>query len=233
MNLKKESLFYFDCEWVPLTETLEELQIVNSRLYDAFLHKAEKINDLARQDGKEYVEPKILYKNKSHMYPELCQIICVSYGYFNLGVFEIKSIYGSDEYKLLNSVATLFNMVDVKGFTLAGAAILRYDMPWLSKRMMINNIIPPKNLNMYGKKPWEITVFDLPEVWGQGCKSESYTTLELICAALDIEGSKDDLTGFTVFQAFLNGELERIKNYCEKDVLVTSKCINKLIQLSY
>jgi len=230
--IKKESLFYFDCEWAPQTKTIEELEIYNPRLYKAFTYQCDKWNAIAAEEGKPTLLYSTYYKIKAHFYPELCQIICVSYGFFNQGIFVVKSIYGADEKALLTSVADLFNKVHEKGLTLCGAGIIRYDMPWLSKRMMANGIIPSKNINFYGKKPWEIIVYDILEVWGQGNKQESYTPLELICATLNIPSSKDDLNGSLVAEAFYNGEIERIKDYCEKDVFVEFKCAERLIELS-
>ena len=104
-------------------------------------------------------------------------------------------------------------------------------MPWLSKRLMANGFTPPSNLSVYGKKPWDIDVFDLPEVWGQGNMQESFTPFELACAAVGLESSKDDLSGSKVAEAYFNGEMERIKTYCEKDVLKTKELAVKLIDM--
>jgi 3'-5' exonuclease len=231
MNLKKESLFYFDCEWVPVSETVEDLEKNYPKLYSAFSNQCEKWNKTNFEENKPQIEEETYYKIKGHFYPELCQIICVSYGFFNRGLFEIKSIYGNDEHQLLSSVAELFNKVSAKGLILSGYSIKRFDMPWLSKRMMANNIAPPKNLTMYGKKPWEVEVFDLPEVWGQGNIQESYTPFELACAAVGIESSKVELKGSEVADAFYKGEIEKIKTYCELDVLKTQELASKLIDL--
>lgn len=129
------------------------------------------------------------------------------------------------------SAATLFSNVATKGFILCGYAIKRFDMPWLSKRMMANAVIPPSSLCMYGKKPWDVEVFDLPEVWGQGNMQESFTPFELSCAALGIESSKGDLDGSKVAEAYFNGEIERIKDYCELDVEKTMTLATRLIEL--
>ena len=237
MRPTKEKLFYFDCEWVPIAKDLIEFEEKLPLLYKSFLHQYEKKAKDILPDRKhleeKYEDMTVLefWDTKAHFYPEFCKIICVSYGYFHKGEIVIKSLYGDDEKKLMTSVAALFNKVEDQGLILCGYAIKRFDMPWLSKRMMANGITPPRSLCMYGKKPWEVEVFDLPEVWGQGNMQESYTPFELTCAAVGLESSKGDLDGSKVAGAYFNGELERIKDYCEMDVKVSIELATLLIDL--
>jgi 3'-5' exonuclease len=229
--VNKEKLFYFDCEWVPITENMMDLKMDYPLLDEAFTHQCEKWNSERLRNGDAPKGPADWWEEKAHFYPEFCKIICVSYGYFAKGEFQIKSVYGDDEKKLLSALPDLFTKVEKLGFILCGYAIKRFDMPWLSKRMMANGIMPSKNLCMYGKKPWEVEVFDLPEVWGQGNMQESYTPFELACAAIGMASSKEDLSGSKVKEAYWNGQIERIKTYCELDVLKTMELATKLIEL--
>ena len=237
MRPTKEKLFYFDCEWVPIAKDLTEFENNYPELYKSFLHQYKKKGGDILPDRKNLEEKsegmtiQEFWDNKAHFYPEFCKIICVSYGYFNNGILVVKSIYGDDEKKIMQSVATLFNKVADQGYILCGYAIKRFDMPWLSKRMMVNGVVPPRSICSYGKKPWEIEVFDLPEVWGQGNMQESFTPFELTCSALGIETSKGELDGSKVAGAYFNGELEKIKTYCEKDVEVSANLAERLIEL--
>ena len=78
-------------------------------------------------------------------------------------------------------------------------------------------------------KPWEVNILDLQEIWKQNgfnsCKFNS------ACVFLGIESPKDDIDGSQVHEAFWNGEIERIKTYCEKDVISLHKMYNKIIHL--
>lgn len=226
MKPKKEELFYFDCEWIPVAENAEMMAIDHPQLYAAFLHQVEKWN---AKDGVK--QPQIWFEEKVHMYPEFCKIITISYGYFGKNGFEVHSLYGEDEYQILNQFNGLLNQTYAHGLTLCGYSIKRFDMPWLAKRMMANGISPHYSISVYGKKPWEVNVFDLPEVWSQGCPGEAYTPFEMACEALGIESSKDDLSGREVKHAYYRGEIERIKDYCEKDVYQTQKLAERLIEL--
>jgi len=232
MKPTKEKLFYFDCEWVPVAQIYFDLKMDYPLLAEAFEHQVEKWEAQRAADGKpKFGDLDAWWKEKAHFHPEFCQIVCVSYGYFEKGEFKIKSVYGEDEKKLLTPIPELFDKVNSLGFILCGYAIKRFDMPWLAKRLMANGLKPPSNLSVYGKKPWDIEVFDLPEVWGQGNMQESFTPFELACAAVGLESSKDDLSGPQVAEAFFNGEIVRIKDYCEKDVLKTMELAVKLIEL--
>jgi len=237
MKPSKEQLFYFDCEWVPISKSLEEFEKDYPLLYQSFLHQYKKKGGDILPDRKKLEEKsegmtiQQFWDEKAHFYPEFCQIICVSYGYFYNGEFVLKSVYGSDEKKLMIAVKEVFDKVHRAGLFLCGYAIKRFDMPWLSKRMMANKVIPPASICMYGKKPWEVDVFDLPEVWGQGNMAESFTPFELVCAAVGMESSKGDLDGSKVAGAYWNGEIERIKTYCELDVSKTKDLASLLINL--
>jgi len=232
MKPTKESLLYFDCEWTPVSETFMNLKLDFPKIAEIFEHQVQKWENQRKVDGlSKFGTLHDWWEEKAHFYPEYCKMICVSYGYFNKGQFTLQSVYGEDEKKILTKIAEVFDKVNTAGLSLCGYSIKRFDMPWLAKRMMANDIKPPSNLAMYGKKPWEVDVFDLPEVWGQGNMQESYTPFEVACVALGIESSKDDLSGPKVKEAYWNGELDRIKTYCEKDVKVSMELATKLINL--
>jgi DNA polymerase elongation subunit (family B) len=232
MTPPKEKLFVFDCEWTPLKETYMDMKMDLPDLAEAFDHQVQKWEHKRSVDGiPKFGSLDDWWQEKAHFYPEFCKIICVSYGYFSKGEFIIKSVWGDDESKLLKTVQEVFDKVNQAGYYLSGYSIKRFDMPWLAKRMMINNIAPPSNLSVYGKKPWDVDVFDIQEAWGQGNLQESYTPLEISCTAMGIPSPKDDLSGAKVKEAYWKGEIIRIKEYCEKDVNQTMKLAVKLLEL--
>lgn len=234
MNIDQKGLFYFDAEWVPIAKSYADVEVKYPALYDAWENKCKKWNNELELSGQKQKRSYDLWLEKAHWYPEYCKMICISFGYFNEDVFEVKSVYGHDELEILKKFQHVLNRVAGAGFILCGYGIKRFDMPWISKRMVVNGLVPPKNISVYGQKPWDVNVFDLPEVWGQGCKQEEYTPFEWVCAAVGIESSKDDISGADVERVYYEeGEsgLERIKEYCEKDVMVTKNLASKLIDL--
>jgi hypothetical protein len=75
-------------------------------------------------------------------------------------------------------------------------------------------------------------VIDTLEIWKFGNPS-SLASLELMCSSLGVESSKEgDVTGNRVHESYwVNGKLEEIKEYCERDVDVLVQIIKKLKEL--
>ncbi|MDD2687262.1 MAG: ribonuclease H-like domain-containing protein, partial [Bacteroidales bacterium] len=74
-------------------------------------------------------------------------------------------------------------------------------------------------LNVSGKKPWETAFLDTMDMWRFG-DYKNYTSLEVLALLFNIDTPKDDLDGSMVAQTYWeHHDLERIKTYCEKDVL--------------
>ena len=232
MKPTKEQLFYFDLEWVPISASYMDMQFDYPDLATAFKNRVRVWNEQAEMQNHKQGDEDYWWEHKIHQLAEFNKIIVCSYGYWNKGEKVIRSIYGEDEKKLLTGVADLFTKVyNAKNYYLSGYAIKRFDIPWLHKRMIINNIKPPGNIQLYGKKPWDVEVFDLPEVWGNGAMGESYTAFEVVSSALGLGSSKTDISGYEVRDVYYNEQngLERIKTYCEKDVEVTMNLAEELI----
>ena len=61
---------------------------------------------------------------------------------------------------------------------------------------------------------------------------KNYTSLNLLAAVFDIPTPKDDIDGSEVHQVYWKEKnLERIKTYCEKDVITTSQLLLKFKSL--
>ena len=161
------------------------------------------------------------YANECSLTPEFGQVVCCTFGYEKDGnlvittetnIFEIHRLF-----KLSSS------------FTPCGWNIKGFDIPFLNKHFLKNGLKIPAILSTYNKKPWEVNILDLQEIWKQNgfnsCKFNS------ACVFLGIETPKDDIDGSQVHDAFWNGEIERIKTYCEKDVISLHKMYNKIIHL--
>jgi uncharacterized protein YprB with RNaseH-like and TPR domain len=94
-----------------------------------------------------------------------------------------------------------------------------FDFPYIGRRMLVNNIKPASILHLQGKKPWEVKHLDTMQLWKFG-DFKSYTSLELLAAAMNIPTPKDDLDGSMIFEVYYEEkDLERIVRYCNKDVV--------------
>ena len=91
--------------------------------------------------------------------------------------------------------------------------------------MIINSVSLPKSLNLFGKKPWEVQHIDTMNLWRFG-DFKNYTSLKLLAEVLGIPSPKDDIDGSQVAQVFYKEKnINRIVNYCEKDVLTIAQVV--------
>jgi len=95
-----------------------------------------------------------------------------------------------------------------------GHNITGFDLRFIWQRAVIQQVPPPFNLP-YDAKAWDDSVFDTMHEWaGSQGKDKS---LDKVCKALGLKG-KGDMDGSKVYDAWLAGEDEKIKEYCADDV---------------
>lgn len=207
-------ILFLDIETVPAYPAYEELPERFKYLWN------KKAEALKKQEGDtaEHNYP------RAGIYAEFGRIICISCGFFDKGTFRVKSYFGDDEHLLLSEFATLLNSHFNKDYhQLCAHNGKEFDYPYISRRMLINGIKVPSILNVMGKKPWEVKLLDTMEMWKFG-DYKSYTSLELLTAVFDIPTPKDDISGADVWSVYWQqNDLERIKVYCEKDVIAIAQ----------
>jgi DNA polymerase elongation subunit (family B) len=144
--------------------------------------------------------------------------------------FRVKSFYGDDEKALLESFAELLSTHyrPPRKFLCAHNG-KEFDFPYLARRMIICGIRLPDILNLHGKKPWEVTHLDTMELWKFG-DYKNYTSLDLLATILDIPTPKDDIDGSDVWRIYWEEkDLERIRNYCQKDTLTVAQILMRYL----
>lgn len=158
------------------------------------------------------------YLNQSGLYPEYGKIISFSYGYYkNTGDVKISSIIEESEEKLITTIHNMFNTLSDKNKLLCGFNIKQFDIPWLIKKMIQYDLTIPKNLNIIGKKPWELNhIFDICELWKFG--GFDTASQSEICEFLNIQNSKEILSGDKITDYYWKGHIDEIVKYSEADV---------------
>lgn len=217
-NLKLENILVLDIETVPAHPDFSSL---DDRWKGLWTHKAQFIDAEAK--------PEDVY-NRAGIYAEFGKVVCISVGvFYNQGDelnFKIKSFYDDDERKVLLDFCDLLNA----RFTspqkaLCGHNGKEFDFPFLSRRILANGLKLPFLLNTAGKKPWEVNHIDTMQLWKFG-DFKSYTSLDLLAALFDIPTPKDDIDGSMVYQIYYEeNDLERIKEYCQKDIITLANIL--------
>ena len=213
------NILFLDIETVSQEKSFDQL---SDRMQKLWARKAEQI-----AKGDESATPESVY-DRASIYAEFGKIICISVGFFNEQRFRLKSFYGHDENALLADFATMLD----RYYSFPEAQLCahngkEFDFPYIARRMMVNGIKIPRALQVAGKKPWETNFIDTMELWKFG-DYKSFTSLDLLCAILDIPTPKDDINGSEVGRVYWqDNDLERIKTYCQKDVLAVAQLMRR------
>lgn len=203
-----KKLLFFDIE----THRVKEYEELSQRRKKAFQDHLWNRND--------YPTVEDCYNERSALFPEFSQVICVSFGYEGPGEeFKVQSLCGLDEVKILNDLSKIFDAFEKQGYALCGHFITGFDKPYLIKRYIINGITVPKMLaKSIGAKPWEQADEDTVNLWKFG--SFSGTSLEVIAASMDIECKSTTISGNNMFTYKIGGiDFSELKEYCEEDVV--------------
>ncbi|CAN5256436.1 3'-5' exonuclease [soil metagenome] len=216
-----ENLFLIDIETV---SGYPEHQLLDEQWQQLWYEKISKA--LPENETAETFYPK-----RAAILAEFAKVVCISFGYLKKeeGRYKlrIKSIYGDDEKSLLEEFsATLCNFYNVnKNWCFTGHNIKEFDIPFLCRRMLVNNILIPGYMDFQNMKPWETPVLDTLHLWRFG-DFKHYTSLKLLAAVLGVPSPKGDIDGSMVGHVYWNEkDLQRIATYCQKDVATVANII--------
>ena len=231
LNIPLTKILFLDIETVGISKNYQSCKENHPLLAEQFSNYFDWFQKrFPEDDGKSF---DYVFQKRTALVPEFAKVVCVSVS-FVTDKNEIKSqTFSSDnEYDVLKETQKLLDRCGKLGFYLCGHNLKNFDIPMLSKRMVINGILPPSILPSYDTKPWEIKAIDTKELWQFG----SYTpigSLDLMCACLDIPTPKDgEINGGMVHEAYWShNRLKEISEYCEKDVDVLVDAIMKLKSL--
>lgn len=214
---------FFDIETVRIQDKLEP----GSALYDAWAYKMR--NELGENDVEKIIAT---YMDKSPLFPEFNKIVCVSIGMVSAktGKLYTKSFKGSDERELLIGFSKLLD--SLSGDTiLCGHSVLAFDIPVVANRCVVNGLRVPKQFDVHGIKPWDLaeSVLDTAQMWR--LTGGRWASLLSLATVLGLPSPKQDMDGSKVSDAYYAGEIEKIGEYCEKDVLTVANVVMRFMGL--
>lgn len=216
-NIDLQQVLVLDIETVPQYPSFNELPVDYQKLWD-------QKTRFQRREGESPAE----FYSRAGILAEFGKVICISVGIFSKQTqalsLRVKSFYGDVESELLKSFTRLLNK-QPDTLTLCAHNGKEFDFPYLCRRMLINSIEIPVQLRIHGKKPWEILHLDTMDLWKFG-DYKNYTSLNLLAAVFNIPSPKDDIDGSMVQRVYWEEkDLERIRIYCEKDVITTAQLL--------
>jgi predicted PolB exonuclease-like 3'-5' exonuclease len=222
-NISLDQLLLLDIETTPGVSSFDHLPERMKALWQ----------DKIAKTAPESPDMEGAYADRAGLYAEFGKIVCISAGYFsvesNRYQLRIKSFCDDDEKVVLNSFLELINKFHIKfpRFQFAGHNIKEFDIPFICRRSVIHQLSLPLPLQVHGFKPWELPMLDTMHLWRFG-DYKNYTSLKLLTAILDIPTPKDDIDGSMVGKVYWEErDLERISNYCQKDVIAVAQLLTR------
>ncbi len=217
-----QNILILDIETVPQYANFDELP-----------KNLQKLWDLKTTFQRKNQETPDEFYQRAGIWAEFGKVVCISVGIFkNNQCFRVKSFCSHNETELLKTFNQLLNN-QLPELTLCAHNGKEFDFPYLCRRMLINSLEIPHQLDVVGKKPWEINHLDTMELWKFG-DYKNYTSLNLLAAIFDIPTPKDDIDGSMVGNVYwIEKDLERIKTYCQKDVITTARLLQRFKGLPF
>jgi 3'-5' exonuclease len=204
-----------------------DYNLLEERLKSQWARKASYL----RREGD--ITDEEVYHQKAGIYAEFGRIICIAVAKFSENengelVLRTKSYFGDNEKQVLIDFKNMIEKLDPNSTRLCAHNGKEFDYPYLCRRMLVNCIQLPPLLNLSGKKSWEVQHLDTMELWKFG-DYKHYTSLDLLAAIFNIPSSKTNIDGSQVNAVYHkeNG-LERIREYCVRDVIVLAQLFLKM-----
>ncbi|MEM9921443.1 MAG: ribonuclease H-like domain-containing protein [Bacteroidota bacterium] len=235
-RLEISNILFFDVETVSGESSFEQLSEPLQELWQI------KCKSILRQYDEEIPleQAAELYPEKAGIFAEFGKIVCISVGIVVKDAssgqlaLRLKSYADEDEAELLKAFSELVDKYysNPNKHYFCGHNIREFDIPYICRRLLINQLPLPAMLNISGKKPWETKYFlDTLEMWKFG-DYKNYTSLKLLAAVFGFPSPKDDIDGSMVGRVFWEeGDLQRISVYCEKDVLAVVQLLLRYLRL--
>lgn len=221
-HIPLNKILFLDIETVPVHYKFNDLE---PRAMDLWTAKTRWVQEREEKSPEEVYE-------RAGIYAEFAKIVCISLGYFHEQEgeysFRLTSLHGHDEKGILTSLSALLKkFFKDRDSLLCAHNGKEFDFPFIARRYIINAIKLPEVMDLAGKKPWEVQHLDTMDLWKFG-DYKHYTSLDLISYCLGIPSPKQDITGADVARVYYEDQdLERIKEYCERDVITIAQVIQR------
>lgn len=228
-----EKLLFFDIETAGSKKEYNDLSNNMKKLWQKRCEYLRTIQshpeNLEKTDSELFLE-------KAGLQAEFGKVVGISFGRVKFSdddpeqkpIVQIASYHNEDETFVLKEALRVFDGMHKHKMIPIGHNVKRFDIPFLAKRFLINNMEPALPFQIWDKKPWEINIKDTSELWSFGAWQEGFTSLDLLCNVLDLPSPKDEMSGDQVHYNFYNGNIDKIKDYCNMDVISLIRVIFKL-----
>jgi len=211
--MKPENLIYIDVETVPIAKTYDDLDVEQQTLWIENIKYSKEYNTydiLGLQASWE----------KAGFYPEFAKIVCIGIGYFERDTDSDKVKYktslhiSADNERLI--IQEAFEQITRLSSNRDGIMSYdgrRFDYPFMIKRAIIRGILLPEFFKIINKKPWDVKLYDMKEIWKFG--GTSNISINALAKSLQIELPKKQYDKIDIPKVIgENSGILNIQNHC-------------------
>lgn len=218
---------YLDIETVPCDDPAIIAEIASTITPPGNYKKPETIAAWEMGEKKRAVEEAV---NRTSFDGGYGKIICIGYAVNDnpAGVIVVRRDY--DEASL---IADWFESLDDNWQTQGSPSLtfVGHNIPWdlrmLYQRAVVHGIQPPAVLlKAMRAKPWDDCIADTMLLWDPS--REKKISLDKLCKVLGITSPKGEVNGSMVAQLYRDGQIEKIAEYCKRDVMAVRECYKRL-----
>jgi len=158
-EVRLENIVFLDIETAPVVEKLEQ----GTPIYDAWKYRMQR-----KIDKDEEVTMEDSFVNDAGIYAEFSRIVCITVGMVKEeSRIILKTYRDSDEKELIQKFMADLNKIlrSKPNAVLCGHSVKGFDIPFIFRRCMVNQVVPNTLIDVGGLKPWEVTALDTKELW--------------------------------------------------------------------
>ncbi len=216
-HIRLENLIFIDIETVKEHEGFSGLDDVSADLW----RKKSSFFKVAEGSVEED-----LYEEKAGLYAEFAKVVCISVAFMvknGEGKYDLrlKSFYGEEESFILKDFKELLDKYYKNSkYIFCGHNIKDFDLPFLMRRMLINQIRLPLKFNINNFKFYQPMAVDTFQIWKFG-DHRNYTSLKLMQKALKIDFPEySEIDGNDIDQLYWKDKnMDSIIEHCQNDVI--------------
>jgi 3'-5' exonuclease len=200
-------IMHLDIETLPAGP---ELETIMSDLYEVYKKKRTTV---AVRDYEEFVA-------STSFDGAFGRILCIGYA---LDDGPAQAFYNEDEKEMLREFWEVARAIDL----FVGHNAFDFDMPFFWQRSIVLGIKPSRHFTFRRFSQEEI--FDTMQEWNHWGRSHSSGSLHKLALALGFPSSKEDgIDGSQVYDYFKAGKIDKIIEYCKRDVVLTRQIFHRM-----
>jgi len=152
------------------------------------------INKFASEIEAKNGDQEAVWRMKAAFFAEFNKVVCIILAFIDpSGSLKMRSLASDNEKELIEQFADIAE----KATSMVAHNGMDFDFAILERKCIIYGIPIPKVIRTFGKKPWDLALFDTMKMWS-GSAFNYRASLALVAEALGIPSPKQNMDGSMV-----------------------------------